>query len=170
MATMEILEHPDPMLREASQQVERFDADLRELVDNLFDTLAARGGIGLCAPQTGALQRVLVVHVPGDGYGPRVYINPRILWTAAPGFVEESCLSVPGIVGSVIRGTRARVAAQDANGNGFELEVDGLHAVCLQHEIDHLDGKLFIDRLTWFGRLRLRLSAARAARREATAA
>ena len=173
MAALDILEHPNPVLREVSQPVQRFDAALRELVDGLFDTLEERGGIGLCAPQTGALQRVLVVHVRDDAYGPRVYINPELQWTAAPGFVEESCLSVPGIVGNVIRGTRALVAARDLDGNPFELEVDGLHAVCLQHEIDHLDGKLFIDRLSWFSKLRLRLSAARAARaarREATAA
>jgi peptide deformylase len=173
MAVRAIVEHPDPSLREVSAPVVTFNGELRELVDDLFDTLAAKGGIGLCAPQTGALQRVLVIHVSDDAYGPRVYINPELQWTAAPGFVEESCLSVPGIVGNVIRGTRALVAARDVDGNPFELEVDGLHAVCLQHEIDHLDGKLFIDRLSWFSKLRLRLSAARAARaarREVTAA
>jgi peptide deformylase len=163
MAVLPIITLPDARLREVSAPVEIFDQQTAELVDNLFATLESLGGIGLCAPQTGCLQRVLVVHVPDDSYGPRAYINPEILAASAPGFVEESCLSVPGIAGNVIRRTRVRVRAQDCRGELFEAAVDGMHAVCLQHEIDHLDGRLFIDRLSWFKKLRLRLSGAAAA-------
>ena len=108
-----------------------------------------------------------MVHVPDDGYGPQTYINPRLIWTATPGLVQESCLSVPGIVGNVFRATRLRVSACDADGNPFEREVGGMHAVCLQHEMDHLAGKLFIDRLSWFRRLRIRLAASNAQRQDA---
>lgn len=162
MAVLPIIELPDSRLREVSAPVEVFDAALGELIDDLFATLECLGGIGLCAPQTGRLQRVLVIHVPDDSYGPRAYVNPEILSASAPGFVEESCLSVPGIVGNVVRRTRLQLRAQDRQGAVFETAVDGMHAVCLQHEIDHLDGRLFIDRLSWFKKLRLRLSGASA--------
>ncbi len=156
MKRLAIVEYPDAGLRRTSAAVTRFDGALSDLVDDLFHTLRESGGIGLSAPQVGRNLRISVVQVEGDAYGPRVYVNPQILAKAAPGFVEESCLSVPGIVGNVIRSTRVRVAAQDAGGAEFEIEVDGMHAVCLQHEIDHLDGKLFIDRLWWLRRLQAR--------------
>ena len=164
MSVLSIIELPDERLRQISAAVDSFDQPLAELIDNLFETLAHRGGIGLCAPQVGVLRRVLVIHVPDDDYGARAYVNPEILAKAAPGFVAESCLSVPGIEGNVIRSTRVHIRAQDRSGEFFEAQVDGMHAVCLQHEIDHLEGRLFIDRLSWFKKLRLRLQAARAPR------
>ncbi len=164
MTRLAIVEYPNLGLRQTSVAVTEFDHSLAELVDDLFHTLRASTGIGLSAPQVGRNLRVSVVQVDGDNYGPRVYVNPRILAKAAPGFVEESCLSVPGIVGNVIRSTRIRVAAQDAGGAEFESEVDGMHAVCLQHEIDHLDGKLFIDRLWWLRRLQVKYRLERRAR------
>lgn len=151
-----IVEYPESVLTEVSPPVERFDESLAELIDDLFATLDQTSGIGLSAPQIGRLERVSIVRVPDDEYGPMAYVNPRILAKSAPGIVEESCLSVPGVVGNVIRFTRVRVAAQDVQGQAFEKDVTGMHAACLQHEIDHLDGKLIIDRFWWFRRLQAR--------------
>jgi peptide deformylase len=93
-------------------------------------------------------------------------VNPELLTRAAPGLVEEGCLSVPGIIGNVVRATQLRVRAQDRDGKMFERDLNGMHAVCLQHEIDHLDGKLFIDRLSWFRRWRIKAATARSLRTE----
>lgn len=166
MAERPILEYPDPRLRERSAPVASFDATVDRLVDDLFDTLYATSGIGLSAPQLGALQRVLVMDHSGNATAPEVYINPELLQRAAIGIVEESCLSVPGVTGNVFRATRARVRAQDRTGAVFECDLEGMPAVCLQHEIDHLEGKLFIDRLMPWRRLlfRLRQPAARSDR------
>jgi peptide deformylase len=162
MPALPILEYPDPTLREQSLPVVAFDDELAQLVGDLFDTLGERGGLGLSAPQVGRLTRVLVVHVPDDGVGPAAYVNPEVIKTAAPGLVEEGCISVPGILGNVIRPTQIRVRAQDAGtGDWFERDLSGMHAVCVQHEIDHLDGRLFIDRLSWFRRMRIRAAAKR---------
>ncbi len=164
MSPFPIVQYPSDTLRQVSAPVEDFDETLFALVDNLFRSLEEHGGIGMSAPQLGSLQRVLVVHVPDDDYGPQVYINPEIVSTSGFGIVEESCLSVPGIVGNVIRAAQVRVRAQDPDGNVFEREVDGMHGVCIQHEIDHLEGKLFIDRLSWFHRWRIRRATAKAQR------
>lgn len=158
MAVRSLLTDPDPRLRQVSAAVDAFDDDLRTLVEDLVETLRSSGAIGLSAPQIGVNERVLVVHVPDDDYGLRVYVNPQVLKTANPGYIEESCLSVPGIAGSVMRRTKITVQYQDPTGTRTTDEVDGLHAVCVQHEIDHLDGRLFTDRLAWFSRLRLWLS------------
>ena len=104
------------------------------------------------------------MEVPDDDYGAQTYVNPEIIWSKTPGLIEESCLSVPGIVGNVVRATRVGVRASGLDGERFEREVTGMHAVCLQHEMDHLEGKLFIDRLSWFRRLRIRRAAAKASR------
>lgn len=167
MAELTILEYPDPILRSTSSPITDFNADLSRLVDDLFDTLSAKGGLGLSAPQAGQLVRVLVVDVPDDDYGPVAYINPTVLKSAAPGLVEEGCMSVPGILGNVIRPTQIRVRAQDVHGDWSERDLVGMHAVCVQHEIDHLDGRLFIDRLSWFRRLRIRAAARREAQHAA---
>jgi peptide deformylase len=164
MAAQPILEYPDPTLRETSQPVVAFDDGLSALVDDLFDTLDERGGLGLSAPQLGRLERVLVVHVPDDDEGPKAYVNPEILKSGAPGLVEEGCMSVPGVLGNVVRATRIRIRAQDLQGNPYERDLHGMHAVCIQHEVDHLNGRLFIDRLSWFRRMRIRSAAKRQAR------
>ena len=163
MGPRPILEYPDPRLRERSLPVARFGADLAHLIEDLIATLHATPGIGLSAPQIGTLQRVLVTDHSGDKTAPEVYVNPLILERSAIGIIEESCLSVPGITGNVFRATRLRVQAQDATGTAFERDLDGMPAVCLQHEIDHLDGKLLIDRLMPWRRLMIRLAAARRA-------
>ncbi|MCU0836763.1 MAG: peptide deformylase [Chromatiaceae bacterium] len=164
MACLPILEYPDPRLRLRSAPVVAFDADLARLVTDLLETLYTTGGIGLSAPQTGQARQVVVMDLSGNASDPRVFVNPEILATAVPGLVEESCLSVPGVVGNLIRATRVRVRAQDRSGESFECELEGMHAVCLQHEMDHLEGKLFVDRLSLLRRLRARAAAARARR------
>ena len=166
MARLNILEYPDPVLRQVSSRVTRFDSDLAALIDDLFETLKVTGGLGLSAPQAGQSRRVLVVYVPDDAHGPQAYVNPELLTRAAPGLVEEGCLSVPGIIGNVVRATQLRVRAQDRDGQLFERDLSGMHAVCLQHEMDHLDGKLFIDRLSWFRRWRIKAATARSLRTE----
>jgi peptide deformylase len=155
MNQLSILEHPNPKLNQVSATVETFDKDLNKLINDLFITLGKSEGIGISAPQIGIMQRVSIVHVPDDEYGACTYVNPSILTKSAPGIVEESCLSVPGITGNVIRSTQIRVQAFDAQGNSFEKDLTGMHAVCLQHEIDHLNGKLFIERLSWLHRMKL---------------
>ncbi len=164
MAVLPILEYPDPRLRLCAAPVADFDADLARLVADLGDTLRASGGIGLSAPQVGDRRRVLVMDLSGGVEPPEVYINPELLERAAPGLVEESCLSVPGVAGNVVRATQLVVRARDHAGAAFERRVEGMRAVCLQHEVDHLDGRLLTDRLSIFRRLRLRLGAAARAR------
>ena len=163
MARLEIIEFPDPRLRRQAARVTAFDESLNQLVDDLIETLSGTGSLALSAPQVGDLREVLVVDIPDDELRPRVYVNPEILGRSAWGLVEESCLSIPGIVGNVFRATQVRVRAQDRGGEVFERDLEGLNAVSLQHEMDHLAGKLFVDRLSVFRRLLLRrkLAAAR---------
>jgi peptide deformylase len=155
MNQLSILEHPNTKLKQVSANVETFDKDLNKLIEELFIILNKSEGIGLSAPQVGTMLRISIIHVPNDEYGACTYINPSIISKSAPGIVEESCLSVPGVVGNVIRSTKVRVQAFDAQGNLFEKDLQGMHAVCLQHEIDHLNGKLFIERLSWLHRMKL---------------
>ena len=164
MAQRDILEYPDPRLNLPTNPVTAFDDDLGQLVDDLLETLYARKGLGLSAPQVNDRRAVLVLDLSGDASAPQVYINPEILAKAAWGLVEESCLSVPGVVGNVVRATEIRVRAQDRTGEIFECDLTGMDAVCVQHEMDHLAGKLFIERLSIFRRLRIRVAAARARR------
>jgi peptide deformylase len=161
MTVLSILEYPDPRLRQRALAVAIFDAALRRLVEDLLDTLYAKGGIGLSAPQVGAPWQVAVADLSGSRSAPRVYVNPEILTRSRPAIVEESCLSVPGVVGKVLRSTRLRVRARDATGASFEQDLADMDAVCLQHEVDHLIGKLFIDRLSPLRRLRLWAAARR---------
>lgn len=166
MPRLPILEYPDPRLRMRSEPVDVFDDDVARLVADLFDTLYAHKAIGLSAPQVDDRRRVLVADLSGDESAPQVYINPELLRTARPGIIEESCLSVPGVVGNVVRPTRVRVRAQDQTGAVFERDLDGMDAVCLQHEIDHLDGKLFVDRLSPIRRFLFRATAKSRARKQ----
>ena len=145
-----------------------FDDGLARLVSDLLETLYATSGIGLSAPQAGDARQVVVMDLSGRAADPQVFVNPEITARAALGFVEERCLSVPGVVGNVLRHTKVRVRALDPGGKPFERELEGMSAVCLQHEIDHLDGTLFIDRLSLFRRLRLRVAEVRARRNQAS--
>lgn len=161
MAQLDILVYPDPHLRVTADPVTDFGADLDRLVDDLVETLHATSGIGLSATQVGDRRAVLVMDLSEDHSEPREYINPVILSKSTPGFVEERCLSIPGVVGNVVRATEVRVRAQDRTGATFERDLSQMHAVCMQHEVDHLNGKLFIDRLNIFRRLWIKARAAR---------
>lgn len=163
MARLTILEHPDPRLRLHAEPVTRFDTGLAQLVDDLLETLYASEAIGLCAQQANDLRQVIVMDLSGNASAPQVYINPEILAGSRLGMVEESCLSVPGVSASVARNTQIRVRAQDRAGDYFERDLEGMDAVCLQHEMDHLVGTLFVDRLSWLRRQFLRWSQSRAA-------
>lgn len=170
MSFRPVLEYPDPRLHQVSAEVTAFDERLHTLVRDLEDTLKASGGIGLSAPQLGELQRVAVLDLSEDRSAPELYVNPVITQKSMLGFVQESCLSLPGVEGSVMRSALVRVRAQDVHGEYFERELEYLHACALQHEIDHLDGRLFVDRFSVIGRWRFRRGAGARLRREAEAA
>jgi peptide deformylase len=148
MANLEILEFPDARLRTVAEPVEEVDDTLRQLIEDMLETMYDAEGIGLAATQVNCHRRLLVLDVSETRDAPRVYINPEILSSEGSETCEEGCLSVPGIYAEVKRAERVRVAALDRDGNRFEEDVDGLQAICLQHEIDHLDGKLFVDYLS----------------------
>lgn len=148
MAKLEILELPDDRLRTVAKPVEQFDDRLRQLVEDMTETMYAAQGIGLAATQVNVHQRLLVLDVSENQDTPRVYVNPRIVASEGTETCEEGCLSVPGIYAEVSRADTVRVAAFDQHGEAFEEDLESLHAICLQHEIDHLNGKLFVDYLS----------------------
>jgi peptide deformylase len=156
MAILPIFETPDPVLRQISRPVEQVDDDLRKLIDDMFDTMYAAPGIGLAAVQVGVPKRLLVIdlHEPEEEGGepvrdPRVFINPEILETSATTKpYQEGCLSVPDQYAEVLRPERIRARWLDRDGNAHDEWLEGLLAICLQHEIDHLNGILFIDHLS----------------------
>jgi peptide deformylase len=157
MALLEILHHPDPRLREKARPVDRFDADLQKLVDDMFETMYAAPGVGLAATQVGVAKRVFVMDcaVEESGRDPIVAVNPEIVETADAEEVEEGCLSVPGVRDKLRRYHRVKMKALDRHGKPFEITGEGLMAQCIQHEIDHLNGKLYIDHLSSLKRERL---------------
>ncbi len=156
MAILEVYAYPDDRLRNPAAEVTEFDESLGQLVDDLFETLYVTNSIGLCAQQTPDQRAVLVIDVSSDKSAPQHFVNPEILSASAPGLVEETCLSVPDYKASVWRKTKLRVRAQNRTGDTFEKDLSGMEAVCLQHEMDHLQGKLFVDRLSWWRRWRFR--------------
>jgi peptide deformylase len=151
MAIRPILTAPDPRLKEVSREVERVDAEIRMLIDDMFDSMYAAKGIGLAAIQIGVPKRVIVMDLAqkdGDSE-PRVFINPKLLWTSEDLMAaEEGCLSVPDIWDEVARPSRIQAEHLDREGHLVTLEAEGLLATCLQHEMDHLDGILFVDHLS----------------------
>ncbi|MCS7101369.1 MAG: peptide deformylase, partial [Burkholderiaceae bacterium] len=149
MALLPILEYPDPRLRKVARPVTAFDARLRQLVADMAETMYAAPGIGLAATQVDVHERVIVIDVSETKDQLRVFINPEILWASEEtALCEEGCLSVPGIYDEVRRPARVRVRAQDVDGKPFELDCEGLLAVCIQHEMDHLLGKVFVEYLS----------------------
>ncbi len=164
MALLKILHYPDERLRIRARPVARVDDEIRVLAEDMLETMYAAPGIGLAAPQVDVAKRVIVVDVSEDKSDPRVFINPEIL--AHEGLIktEEGCLSVPAIYEKVARYERIRVRALDLQGEPFELEAEDLLAVCIQHEIDHLDGKLFVDYLSELKRKRIRKKLEKARR------
>jgi peptide deformylase len=156
MALRTILEYPDPRLRTKARPVSDFGADLARLVDDLFDTMYGAPGIGLAATQIDVHQRVIVADVSPERDQPLVLVNPEILSREGLSSVEEGCLSVPDIYDEVERAARVRVRARDRNGELFERDCEDILAVCVQHELDHLEGKLFVDYLSDLRRERIR--------------
>jgi peptide deformylase len=156
MAQLPILEFPDPRLRTRAHPVKSFDAGLTKLVADMLETMYAAPGIGLAATQVDVHLRVVVIDISETHDQPEVFINPEILERSGEELTEEGCLSVPTIFEPVKRAAQVRVRAQAIDGSGFERELEGLLAVCLQHEIDHLEGKLFVDYLSSLKRDRIR--------------
>lgn len=156
MALLEILHFPDPRLRQRAVEVKNIDVRIEKLVDDMFETMYQAPGIGLAATQVNVHERVIVIDISKDQNEPLVFINPDILEKEGVEEMDEGCLSVPGIYERVQRADRIRVQALDRDGKSFEMEADGLLAVCIQHEIDHLDGKLFVDYLSQLKRQRIR--------------
>ena len=148
MSRLEILEFPDPRLRTVAKPVEIFDDELRALIENMIETMYAAQGIGLAATQVNVHKQFLVLDISEAQDQPREYINPQILESEGSETCEEGCLSVPGIYAEVKRAERIRVRAHDRNGEVFEEDLEGIHAICLQHEMDHLKGTLFVDYLS----------------------
>ena len=159
MSRLRILHYPDPRLRRRAEPVSAVDGDLRHLIDDMFETMYDAPGIGLSAPQVDVAKRVVTIDVSKDRSAPLCLVNPELLTTDGETETEEGCLSVPGIHEIVKRPERIRVRALDRDGHAREIEADGLLAVCIQHEIDHLDGRLFVDYLSRLKRQRIRKKA-----------
>ena len=148
MSQLTILEYPDPRLRTKAQPVVVFDAALQTLVDDMFETMYAAPGIGLAATQVNVHRQLLILDISEEKNQPLVLVNPRILASEGCQTYQEGCLSVPGIYADVERADRITVEALDRHGQPLKLDADGLLAVCIQHEMDHLAGKLFVDYLS----------------------
>tara|TARA_R110001592_G_scaffold363043_1_gene679574 strand:+ start:55898 stop:56404 length:507 start_codon:yes stop_codon:yes gene_type:complete len=157
MAVLEILEFPDPRLRTKAKPVTQVTEATRRLIADMLETMYQAPGIGLAATQVNVHERLLVIDTSEDRNNPLVFINPEItVLDPNLGEYDEGCLSVPGFYETVSRPSRIKVTALDRNGESFTQELDGLLAICLQHEIDHLEGKLFIDYLSPLKRQRIR--------------
>lgn len=156
MAILDILHYPDPRLRTKAEPVSDVDDGVRTLVDDMFETMYEAPGIGLAATQVNVHRRVIVIDISEDRSEPLCLINPEILEREGEEQMDEGCLSVPGYYETVTRAERIRFRALDRNGSPFERAAEGLLAVCIQHEIDHLDGKLFVDYLSNLKRQRIR--------------
>ena len=166
MAILNILHFPDPRLRNRAKTVETVDDSVRKLVDDMFETMYTAPGIGLAATQVDDARQVIVIDISDEHDQPLCLINPEILESAGEESMDEGCLSVPGVYETVMRADRVKVRALNRAGEPFELVADGLLAVCIQHEMDHLDGKLFIDYLSNLKRQRIRKRLLKESRQE----
>ena len=171
MAPLNILRYPDPRLHTVARPVAEVDARIRRLVDDMLETMYAADGIGLAATQVDVHEQVIVIDVSDGRDQPLVLINPQITWRSEEmAFAEEGCLSVPTVYDQVQRHARVKVQALGRDAQPFELEADKLLAVCVQHEMDHLLGKVFVDYLSQLKRSRIRtklMKREREARRDA---
>ena len=163
MALLDILHYPDPRLRTRAVPVVKVDDRIRRLAADMLETMYHAPGIGLAATQVNVHERVIVVDVSPEHNEPRCYINPEVIAREGEEEMEEGCLSVPGVFDTVRRAEKIRLRALDLQGQVVELSADGLLAVCIQHEIDHLNGKLFVDYLSGLKRDRIRKKLAKAA-------
>ncbi len=167
MAILEILHYPDKRLRTVAEPVDAVDDSIRSLVDDMLETMYAAPGIGLAATQVNVHKRVIVMDLSEEKNEPLCFINPEILSSEGVEQTEEGCLSVPDIFETVERAERVTVRALDKDGNEFTLEADGLLAVCIQHEMDHLMGNLFVDYLSPLKQLRVKKKIQKARRQAA---
>lgn len=156
MALRQILHFPDPRLRKKATAITEVTDDIRQLADDMLETMYAAPGIGLAATQINVQKRIIVIDVSEDKSDPYVFINPEITTSTGEREHEEGCLSVPEAYEVVTRADTVTVSALDKDGKPFELEADELLATCIQHEIDHLDGKLFVDYLSGLKRQRIK--------------
>ena len=156
MAILDILHFPDPRLRTKAQPVEKVDDDLRKLIDDMFDTMYDAPGIGLAATQVNVHKRIVVIDISEEHDDPLCLINPEIIARDGEEEMDEGCLSVPGVYEKVVRADHIRIRTLTREGDTIEFDAEGLLAVCIQHELDHLDGKLFIDYLSNLKRQRIR--------------
>ena len=164
MAILDILHFPDARLRNKAKPVSQVDDSVRRLIDDMFETMYEAPGIGLAAVQVNDARRVIVVDTSEDRSAPLALVNPEIIEKHGEEEMDEGCLSVPGVYETVQRADRIRVRAINRDGERIEMDVDGLLAVCIQHEIDHLDGKLFVDYLSNLKRQRIRKKLEKEAR------
>ena len=148
MSVLPILEFPDPRLRTRAEPVRTFDAQLKQFVADLFETMYAANGVGLAATQVNVHQRVLVADMSDDRKQPLALVNAQILEKSGSQVYQEGCLSFPGLYADVTRALSVKVKAQDIDGNEIIVEAEGPLAVCIQHEMDHLEGKVFVDYLS----------------------
>ena len=155
MARLPILEYPDPRLKKVAAPVVAVTPEIRKLVRDMAETMYVAPGVGLAATQVNVHQRVIVIDVSDHKDELRVFINPELLSAEGEAECEEGCLSVPGYYDKVTRAARVRVRAQDERGEFFEIDADGMLAMCIQHEMDHLQGKLFVEYLSPLKRARL---------------
>ncbi len=172
MALLPILEFPDPRLRTKAVAVDAAAIaapSFQQLIDDMFETMYAAPGIGLAASQVDVHQRFMVIDISEEKNSPMVFINPEILAKEGEEVCQEGCLSVPNIFADVTRAANIRVRAIGRKGESFEMDADGLLAVCIQHEMDHLDGKLFVDYLSPLKREMVKKKLAKAAREKVAA-
>ena len=171
MALLDILRYPDPRLHTVARPVADVDARIRRLVDDMLETMYAAQGVGLAATQVDVHERVVVIDTSEERNDPRVLINPEIVWASDEMIVwEEGCLSVPTIYDKVDRHARVKVRALDRNGQAYEFEGEELLAVCVQHELDHLLGKVFVEYLSPLKRNRIKTKLQKKAREDRPAA
>jgi len=168
MAQLPILEYPDPRLRIRAEPVTEFDAELAQLVADMFETMYLAPGIGLAATQVNVHRRVLVADVSEERNAPICLVNPEIVRAEGTISYEEGCLSVPDVFEAVERAERVTVRAYNERGEPLEMDAEGLLAICIQHEMDHLEGKLFVDYLSALKRSRLKKKALKKTKRETT--
>ena len=169
MAILDVLQFPDERLRTVAKPIDEVNSEIKQLVADMFETMREEKGIGLAATQVNRHVRLVVMDVSEEQNEPRVFINPEIVNKEGSTISEEACLSVPGNYAKVDRAEKVTVKALDGEGEPYELEADGLLAICIQHELDHLDGKLFVDYLSPLKRQRIRKKLEKEARLAAKA-
>lgn len=155
MTILNVLHYPDARLRRHALPIEKVDGQIHALVDDMFETMYSAPGIGLAAVQVDILKRLIIIDISENKDQPFCFINPRIIRREGVENIEEGCLSVPGIYAEVTRSKYINVQALDRHGEPFEQEFEGIMAICIQHEVDHLDGKLFVDYLSEMKRSRI---------------